>query len=444
MANITGNSSTGNSSTSPSNNNFSLPPTTTQHSSKDFAHQMTAELVPVAVIIVFANLLVFVLFCLKSNLRTPTNYFLIGLALADFLTGAVNIPLLLAALYGFRNTGIDLSIWHSFTATLCAYHILVITAEKFFAIMRPLRHHQMSKKSALSITLLVWCCSSFLVFIQLAWGSNSEGEASRLKQTIYVLFTDVVVFIIPYVFMIYAYMTMFRAISRSKEKLLHGQRGTSFARKLKQNRAERKCLIVFALMALVYAICWLPWFTLATLLQLRYPGKLHDALRVFIFMRYLTSAFNPIIYTFFKRDFKVALKSLLFRKSAKAEARETLLKSFRYRRNIGSRGSEIRYSPSGSITMDSVLPLRQSPPRDDKHRTSFLRLQSQADSSSRRNSLPLAERMPTTRLQLRRNSHCTSHTDIGGRHVSFHQNEPLRSCRSEPSIKDAKMYVSSV
>lgn len=331
------------------------------------AHQMTAELVPIAAIIILANLLVFVLFITRPNLRSATNYFLIGLATADFLTGAVNIPLLLAFLYGYREAGKNLSIYHSFTATLCAYHILVITAEKFFAIMQPLRHYQMTKKSALFIVLAVWCSSSFLVFIQLAWGDNTQGEDSWLKQTIYVLFVDVVVFVIPYAFMIYAYWTMFRAIARSKGKLLRNGAGQStITGRLKQVRIERKCLIVFAMMALVYAICWLPWFTIVTLLQLRYPSsKLHNVTHVYVIVRYLTSAFNPIIYTFFKRDFIVALKSLILRRSAKAQARARMLKSIGYRRRKGSEDKDKSFSYSGSMTANTILRPRKSSLQDE-------------------------------------------------------------------------------
>ena len=37
---------------------------------------------------------------------------------------------------------------------------------------------------------------------------------------------------------------------------------------------------------------------------------------VFVFVRYTTSIINPALYTFFRRDFKMALKSLLRKKQS--------------------------------------------------------------------------------------------------------------------------------
>ena len=334
---------------------------------------MTAELLPISVIIIVANLLVFVLFFLRRNLRTATNYFLIGLAFSDFLTGAVNIPLFLAFLYGYQEVRKNLSVYHSFTATLCAYHILVITAEKFFAIIQPLRHHQMTKKLALFIIIVVWCCSSLFVFIQLAWGDNNDGEEWELKQTIYVLFHITAVFVIPYAFMIYAYWTMFRAISHSKGNLLRNARGeSSISGRLKQVRIERKCLTVFAVMALFYAICWFPWFLVVALLQLGYsPSKLKVLMYVYTIVRYLTSAFNPIVYTFFKRDFKNALKSLILRRSARSQARATLLKSLGRPRSKSQDHKENRCSYSGLLTTNTFLCGRTSSVSDGKFQVSY-------------------------------------------------------------------------
>ena len=55
---------------------------------------MTAlmRLLPIAIAIILSNGLVFALFCKKKSLRTSSNYLLLGLAICDFITGAVNIP----------------------------------------------------------------------------------------------------------------------------------------------------------------------------------------------------------------------------------------------------------------------------------------------------------------------------------------------------------------
>nr|XP_058963426.1 muscarinic acetylcholine receptor gar-3-like [Pocillopora verrucosa] len=55
--------------------------------------EAVAELVPVALLVTIANGLVLVLFKKNTKLRTASNYVLFSLAVCDFMTGIINIPL---------------------------------------------------------------------------------------------------------------------------------------------------------------------------------------------------------------------------------------------------------------------------------------------------------------------------------------------------------------
>ena len=62
-------------------------------------------LIVLAVLIIAINVLVVYLFVRKDYLRTKTNCFLVSLALSDFMTGFLSIPLYLlcsASQYTFR------------------------------------------------------------------------------------------------------------------------------------------------------------------------------------------------------------------------------------------------------------------------------------------------------------------------------------------------------
>lgn len=57
-----------------------------------------AQLLPIAVLIVFVNGIVFLLYAKDKRLRTPRNYLLFSLTVCDFMTGFINVPLTIIVL----------------------------------------------------------------------------------------------------------------------------------------------------------------------------------------------------------------------------------------------------------------------------------------------------------------------------------------------------------
>ena len=106
------------------------------------------RLLPIAIAIIVSNGLVFYLFYKRKSLRNSSNYLLLGLAVCDFLTGAVSIPYFIIFNFNVVPSRMfdQFAFWmfalHTFMAVSAAYHILVITAEKYLAILQPLRLFQ--------------------------------------------------------------------------------------------------------------------------------------------------------------------------------------------------------------------------------------------------------------------------------------------------------------
>ena len=271
-------------------------------------------LLPIALIIVLTNGLVFVLFYKSKVLRTPSNVFLLGLAICDFSTGAVNIPYFLVFSLSVvpRSSPMftDFVHWmfviHMLVAISAAYHILAITADKYLAIIQPLKHYLMSKKTVLKVLVAIWVVSGFIATIQFAWRGKSP-----LYDVVHTATCLILAFFFPYAFMIYAYTVMFKAvIDRKKSKGVCRN-----IRRLKdKNRKDRKCILIFSIMALIYLCCWLPYFTIVLIYSVKIFTKANDfsgvdkAAEPIAITRYITSAINPLLYTFFKRDFWRALR----------------------------------------------------------------------------------------------------------------------------------------
>lgn len=287
----------------------------------NYGMETLRKLSPIAVFIILTNGLVFFLFHKRKGLRTSSNIFLLGLAACDFLTGAINIPYFIAFNFGvvpktspmYSDFAHWLFILHTLVAISAAYHILFITAEKYMAVVQPLKHYLVTKKTVCKVLAAIWLVSSFIATIELAW----RAEESELYSVVHKAICLVIVFLVPYVFMIYAYTVMFRAVSgRNKPSELFRNR----RRLQRKNRNDRKCILIFSVMAVIYLCCWLPYFTLIFIFSLKVFTNSSDftgvdrAAEPIATSRYITSVINPLLYTFFKRDFWLALRGLFVSK----------------------------------------------------------------------------------------------------------------------------------
>lgn len=301
-----------------------------------------ATLLPIAIAIFLTNTLVFILFYKQKSLRTSSNCILLGLAVCDVLTGTISIPYFLVFLSGVvpNNMHEDFAVWmpiqeRALAISTC-YHILLITAEKYMAIMTPFRHHLVTKKTIFKCLAGIWLVSGFIATIQLALKSEAPLTIGYSATCLIILF------LIPYTFMVYAYTVMFK-------KVRHRMRPPSGSMKdnvryKKRNRNDFKCILVFAIMAAMYLCCWFPYYTFdfAVFIELiTLDGAVFCKFaKITVVFRYTNSIINPLLYTFFKRDFWLALRSLVsFKKQAgySSSKRSTTLQAL-------SRSSRSRYS----------------------------------------------------------------------------------------------------
>ena len=310
------------------NNTNSSAPQHPQDNITSVDVQAIAELVPVALLIILANGLVLILFVKKTQLRTPANYVLFSLAACDFITGIVNIPLFIIVAFTLLITPSDLhymillvSVVNNFTAISACYHILAATTEKYLSIIWPVKHRSMTRKTVFRVLQVVWVLSFIMAFIPFAWVNMEDAETQRKLSFGHVIFCLAAVFLLPYAFMIYAFVVIFKSISNHQKTAENIISRSHFNR---QAALERRCLILFASMAVIFLVCWLPWFIL--LLLYKVEDNLEDmeiAAHVFVLVRYATSIINPLLYTFFRRDFNKALRSLFKRKRSQRFSRDS-------------------------------------------------------------------------------------------------------------------------
>ena len=274
-----------------------------------------SKLLPIAITITLTNGLVFVMFYRRKRLRTSSNYLLLGLAVCDFLTGTISIPYYIIFSFGVIPLNSIFSHFlytvHTLMAISAGYHILFITVEKYFAVIKPLKHRFITNNKICKLSLGIWMISAVFSIIPVTWRTSPFAS---ICYVIHSAFCLLMVFLAPYVLMVYAFMVMFRAISKRKMPGLPND--SAILKFQKKAINDRKCILVFAVMATVCATCWLPYFTVMLIIHVRSYlildnlPSLDKAIEVFAIVRFMTSVINPLLYTFFKRDFWLALKTL--------------------------------------------------------------------------------------------------------------------------------------
>ena len=285
-------------------------------------YQVVCEVLPIAIVIVLVNSLVFYLFAKCKSLRTSTNCLLLSLSVCDFMTGFVAIPLFLTLVMRVMkppasvNFGFFVLIFNNVLVISASYHILAITLERYFLIVKPFTHRRLSKKSMFKVALAVWFVSAVIASMPYTWFSKKLTDRYKKIQFGYITFCLTFVFLVPCILIMVSQFTMFRTIAKRGRCALSVRGGTN----QRNVRQEKKCLLVFALMAFMYAACWLPWFVLSLWFSFWFPlsdetfAVLDYLSKVFAIFRFVTSAANPVLYTFFKRDFLDAFKKLVLKK----------------------------------------------------------------------------------------------------------------------------------
>ena len=282
-----------------------------------FTAEAVAELVPIALLVTIANGVVLVLFTKNTKLRTAPNYVLFSLAVCDFMTGIINVPLFIIVAFTPVVKSLEVryymailvSVLNNLTAISSCYHILVATTEKYLSVVWPIKHRLMTRRTVAKVVKVVWALSFIVAFSPFAWVKMEDRETQARLTLGHVIFCLIAVFLLPYAFMIYAFIVIFKSISdRGKAR-----RGATLERPFLSRQAalEKRCLILFVAMATVFLLCWLPWFILMLLFKVKKDvNSLEIPAHVFVLVRYATSIINPVLYTFFRRDFKKALHSL--------------------------------------------------------------------------------------------------------------------------------------
>ncbi|XP_073726608.1 adenosine receptor A1-like [Misgurnus anguillicaudatus] len=269
------------------------------------------------------NLLVIWAVWSSRVLRKTTFCFVVSLAVADFLVGAVVVPL--AVLIDGRvqtrfYTCLFISCVVIVLTQASVHSLLAIAVDRFLRIYNPLRYRGAIKKQNLwAAVTICWVSASFLGFVPLL-GWHNEDPTTNGTSTFTCQFLAVIpmsymvnffffVYVLPPTVVMFAlYLYIFCTISKQLRKGIgQAAESRSFLQK------ERELASSLALVLALFAICWFPIHIINTL---AYNTSLNMPPLVFyigILLSHSNSAVNPIVYAFKVPKIKTAYKNILMK-----------------------------------------------------------------------------------------------------------------------------------
>ncbi|XP_047474431.1 uncharacterized protein LOC125028886 isoform X2 [Penaeus chinensis] len=323
----------------------------------DWSYTVTEILV--AVVAVIGNALTVTVFAVDRKLRRLTNYYIVALAVADFLVGVLGIPFAILTSIGLPKPLWPCLLMLSTLLVLCTtsiFCLVAVSVDRYWAILYPLRYSRvMTAKIARYIILMCWLAGTFIgLFPLMGWREEYDGVCLFTKVMNYdylvflYFFTIVGPGIIMAVFYTHIYTVVLKQLrqiaaqepqaesgslagqssqkqrprflmSRSQSRQmgdnarLDSRRSSTTTSIVNQvghaSRREVKAAKSLSIIVLFFMFSWFPLYTIncvqAFCSSCTVPPFI---MNVTIILSHLNSAINPLLYAYHMKDFRMAIK----------------------------------------------------------------------------------------------------------------------------------------
>ena len=263
----------------------------------------------ISVIACTANALILIAIYRKPSLHSVTNYFLAALAFGDFFVGIVAQPMwvvrsLLQVADEEHPLSIGVDCVYVLSVAISTYNLCAVSMERYVGVLYPLRYNTIVTVARFKCAVvLVWVFSSFIACLRLL-----------IAETDYWITAVSTVFFVPGFVISYCYFCISKEVLRHLRSI-NQQGGPVLASQMQNKKASITVAIVIgvffltALPALAFSIAEVVSDNNASCQE---KQSFESWGTWALFLAYSNAALNPWIYAARKREFRDALKTLMF------------------------------------------------------------------------------------------------------------------------------------
>ena len=240
------------------------------------------------------------------------------------MSGLVGIPILVICLVKDTvKVCVSSTIFIRFTAISSVGHILLIASDRYIFIVHDMEYHSfVTKWRAIAAIFAIWLLSFISSVIQLALHNLGEAVLTEFETRIedidikYSLACIGLFFAVPLLLMCYIYGRIFYiSFKRNKtDRQLSKSLQQPSCRSLLQEWRGRSVLVITMV---IFVGCWLPFFLMvldAHMESSPFSPVPVSIERLLVFLGFLPPLLNPVLCTLAKKDFRHALKEVVFRR----------------------------------------------------------------------------------------------------------------------------------
>ncbi|XP_067274832.1 trace amine-associated receptor 13c-like [Pseudorasbora parva] len=286
-------------------------------------------LVTAMTVTILGNSVVIISIAHFKQLQTPTNILVMSLAFADLLLGLVVMPFsMIRSVDGCWYYGDAFCLLHSsfdiFITSVSIFHLIFIAIDRHQAVCYPLQYPtRITITVAWVMVLISWSMAALYSYGLVYSKANVEGLEEFIESiycmgscTLYFnalwsILDTILTFFLPCSFMVGLYARIFVIARKHIRTIGDASKHENESTFKSSRRSERKAAKTLGIVLGAFIICWLPFFINSMMdpyINFSTPVALFE---VFVWLCYINSTINPIIYGLFYPWFRKTLSLII-------------------------------------------------------------------------------------------------------------------------------------